>query len=128
MSYNTTQRKAVINFLSDNENKQFTIEEIVTELDKTCSAPGKSSVYRIVAALVENGIVKRFANGKRFLYQIIRCEEHAPHIHLKCTVCGKIFHLDKNISDTLNSLIKTTANFNVSDEQTVIFGVCSECK
>lgn len=127
LSYNTAQRKAVLDFLSENRERQFTVEEIAAGIG---GSVGKSTVYRVMTKLVGDGVVKRFVRGqsRQFLYQLVGCESHTPHLHLKCTACGKLFHLEAEVSDEVMKIISDSSDFSVSKEQTVIFGRCSACK
>ncbi len=130
MSYNTVQRKAVIDFLSQNNSKQFTINEIVEAFENIEKAPGKSTIYRIITRLVSDGIVKRFVQGhsRHFSYQIAGCGSHCSHIHLKCTLCGKLIHLNNDITDKIHNLLSEGTDFVINNDQTVIYGICMSCR
>ena len=134
MIYNTIQRKIILDFLNSNKDKQFTVEEISEKLREEYNdideIPGKSTVYRIISKLVDEGTVKRFVKGKsrQFLYQISGCENQVTHLHLKCVECGKLFHIDTIISDKITNQILKTYNFNLDSEKTVLFGRCNNCK
>lgn len=58
MSYNTEQKKAVLQFLLANSRQPYTIEEIARALT---GVVGKSTVYRQIPLLVNEGYVRRFA-------------------------------------------------------------------
>ena len=123
MIYNTIQRKVILDFLNNNKDKQFTVEEISEKIREVYNGvdeiPGKSTVYRIISKLVDEGEVKRFVKGKsrQFLYHISGCENQVTHLHLKCVECGKLFHLDTTISDKITNQILKTYNFNLDLEK-----------
>lgn len=58
-SYHTQQRCALLAFLSAHADKQFTVEQLLTAMGD--EAPGRSTVYRALDRLVEEGTVRRFA-------------------------------------------------------------------
>lgn len=130
--YKTHQREALIDFLSAHSDTPFFIDELVQKLEEHYGdkAPGKSTVYRLVARLVEDGTVKRFENGnsRQFVYQIAGGEECHHHLHMKCLNCGKLLHMEHEQSEALIRLIYGDSDFEVDREQTTLFGCCKECK
>ncbi len=130
--YKTEQKKILLDFLRTNSENSYTIEEIIAELSKSESesVPAKSTVYRLMTKLVEEKKVRRQAgdSGRRFVYRIIADDHCRYHLHLQCTKCGKVLHLDEKLSDTLLESVKVANNFAVSEEDTVLMGKCADCK
>ena len=130
-TYNTHQKEMLVQFLKNNSEHQFSVEDIATALSNTYQdAPGKSTVYRLIGQLVSNGSVKRFVKGnsRQFLYQIADNEECHHHLHLKCTGCGKLVHMGHALSEQLISNILGENDFSVATDSTTLFGSCRECK
>ncbi len=126
-TYNTHQRKALIDFLQSNSDKAFTIEEIVSGMSE--SEISQSTTYRLMTKLVEDGLVHRSVKGnsRSFLYQYINNEKCEGHLHMKCTDCGKVYHLDHDVTALIqNDIMKNTA-FEI-DSHTVLLGKCNTCK
>ena len=124
--YNTEQKKILIDFLSENSGRSYTIEEIIASLDGKI---GKSTVYRLMTGLVEEKKVHKSAGeGRTFLYRITADEHCKHHLHLQCKDCGKVLHLDEETSDALLNSVKCARDFLVSEEDTVLMGRCAECK
>ena len=127
-SYHTKQQETVLNFFKENSEMQFTADETAKALEH--SSVGKSTVYRIVAKLCENGVLKRFSGekGKGAKYQYAdKCETCEEHFHLKCLKCGKLVHLENELSDTVLSLMQAH-DFEVNEELTMLVGKCRNCK
>jgi Fur family ferric uptake transcriptional regulator len=80
--------------------------------------------------LVDEKRVQRFAaeSGRSFLYRIIADDHCRNHLHLKCLGCGKILHLDRATSDALLEQVLAVKDFSISEEDTLLFGNCAECK
>ena len=130
-AYKTEQKKLLIDFLSQHSGESFTIEEIEKEmLLSGINAPGLSTIYRLMPTLVEDGLVKRFPGDRkrRFLYQITNGEQCGHHLHMKCTGCGRLIHMNDTVSDALLKEITTLSNFSVDRGKTVLFGKCESCK
>ena len=130
--YQTEQKRILLEFLKANSESSFTIEEIAAELAKTKNGtpPAKSTVYRLMTRLVEEKRVRRQAGerGRQFVYRIIADEHCKNHLHLQCTECGKILHLDDKLSDRLLQSVKKSSDFAISEEDTVLMGKCADCK
>lgn len=127
--YQTEQRKCLLAFLHENAGKQFTIEQL-TELTEGHASMGKSTIYRLMGKLVDEGLVRRFVkdNSRNFLYQIIECADCKLHFHLKCTECGKLIHLDDKTTHFMQCRIKKQHDFIIDGEKTLLFGKCGECR
>lgn len=127
--YNTEQKKLLLDFLEKNHDSSYTIEEITNELKARGATVGKSTVYRLMTRLVEEKRVKRqLSDGSRKAIYRITLDSHCHnHLHLQCIKCGKVLHLDEEVSDKLLDTVKQINNFSVSEEDTVLMGKCSDC-
>ncbi len=129
--YHTQQKALLLDFLSRNAEKSYSMESLADALkeDLGDEAPGKSTVYRLVNRLSEEGTVRRFAEegSRRFLYQIVGGESCHRHLHMKCTRCGKLMHMTDAQSRKIIEEIFGDSEFAVSQEQTTLYGSCAEC-
>ena len=112
-SYHTQQRCALLAFLSAHADEQFTVEQLLTAMGD--EAPGRSTVYRALDRLVEEGTVRRFApeSGGSAAYQAMDPGHCDAHLHLKCVDCGRLIHLDTGVSDALQADLLRAAGFTV---------------
>lgn len=130
-TYKTHQKEMLLEFLNRHSETQFSIEDIVLKLSEEYEdAPGKSTVYRLMGQLSEDGTVKRFVKGnsRQFLYQIAGSEECHHHLHLKCTECGRLLHMGHALSERVLSEILGENDFSVETDSTTLFGCCKDCK
>lgn len=129
--YATEQKKMLLDFLRSNCENAYTVDRLVADMKEAYgeTVPGKSTVYRLMTRLVEEGTVKRFVKGhsRQFLYQIVAGDHCHSHLHLKCIGCGRLIHLDERVSDELLDRVRACSNFSVSEEETVLFGACGDC-
>lgn len=125
--YHTQQRKILIDFLQKNCDKSFTIEEILNSIGE--SGVSQSTAYRLIIKLTEDGIVRRSVRntGRSFVYQYVNKETCEGHLHMKCTGCGKVYHLDSGITSSIQNGIRNSTNFEI-DSHTVLLGKCNTCK
>lgn len=129
--YMTEQRKLILSLLKSKPDSFFTIEEIEHTLKESDSNEcSQSTIYRVINRLVSEGAIKRFAKegSRKFVYQFIPDKACEQHLHLKCTDCGKLIHVDDSTTSILLEEILKKNNFNISESKTMMFGTCSNCK
>ena len=127
MKYSTVQKTILIDYLKKNKEKAMTADEIYRGIDGKI---GKSTVYRLLAALSEEGSINKYSNehGKGVLYQYASEKKCDSHLHLKCMRCDKFYHMDEEKSERILKSIIDDSDFSVSGSSTVLFGVCSDCR
>ena len=131
--YETKQKRILLDFLRAHPDRGYSIEELYDALCKACPVacvPGKSTLYRLVPKLVTEGLVKRFSgeHGRQFAYQIVSCDGCDAHLHLKCTACGGLYHMDHAVSERIMNEVLSRSDFSLDEKETVLFGVCRDCK
>ncbi|MBQ0071268.1 MAG: transcriptional repressor [Spirochaetales bacterium] len=124
MNYSTLPKREVMDFFALHKNSSFTSEEVSEALPDI----GKSSVYRIVPKLVEDGCLRKVGSrGRSALYQF-QDKVHCPHhMHVKCSVCGRTQHLDEETSRKIEKMVESTMGFKAFNS-TVLDGICEECR
>ena len=127
--YQTAQKKLLLDFLREHSRQAFTIEELAAALEGREHAPGKSTLYRLMPLLVQEGRVKRFVRGtsRQFLYQMMG-ESCSTPLHLKCSICGQMVHMGHEESLDLVRMIDKKYHFSVNEGDTVLFGLCENCR
>ncbi len=89
-------------------------------------APGLTTVYRSLEALVAQGLVQEvvLGDGER-RYELVHPGEH--HHHLVCEGCRKSVHLDECLVEQFEETIKTNYGFQIKSHLLELFGLCSDC-
>ena len=130
-TYNTKQKKLVLDLMQSNGQKQLTCDEITYLLLKNGTPVGKTTVYRQLEKLADDGVIRKFSSNssKCFYYQYVdldmKCNEH---MHLRCINCGKYEHLSCDFMKTFSEHISLHHGFSVSNSQTEIMGFCVNCR
>ena len=126
MTYNTEKKTKLLEFLIAYSGQAFTAEEICERI--LDDGHGKSTVYRLISRLVEDGSIRRLSDGKtrRVTYQYLGCGGCTEHLHLKCKECGKLIHLDDMTSHILEKRILKSEGFTL-DGGALIYGKCESC-
>ena len=132
-SYDTEHKKLLLEFLSCNKDKSMTIDEISDGMSahfgEGVALPGKSTLYRLVNRLLEEGSVRKFIKRgtRRASYVLVQKESCHAHLHLKCSQCGKLFHMKDAVSEELLRSIRVNCGFAVDEGESVLFGRCKGC-
>lgn len=128
-AYKTRQRELILNYLIENKNHHVIADEIAQHLKTQGNAVGKSTVYRYLDKLVNDGTVKKYyaADEKCACYQYAENNNCNHHYHFKCTECGNLFHVECSHLDEMSEHIFNSHKFTVDLCKTTIYGKCELC-
>jgi len=126
--YRTRQRELILERLRTAGDRHITAEELAEELRG--EGVGRSTVYRTLERLVEQGEVRRFRPGDggacyQFNDSTGSCREHH---HLKCIKCGRLFHTECELLDELSEHVYSHHGFLLDRSRTVLYGLCADCQ
>ena len=127
-AYKTKQKEILLEYLRATGDTPQSIEAVIAGLQARGCPLGQSTVYRLIKKMCDDGTLKCFSEGKKFLYQLVGSDDCHHHLHLKCTQCGKLLHMDHAQSERLIGDIFGANGFAVSEEDTTLFGTCGACK
>ena len=67
-------------------------------------------------------------NGTRAVYQYVGERRHCEdHLHLQCTKCGCIIHLDCRFMDEIAEHVLREHGFSIQCRNSIIYGLCEKC-
>lgn len=126
MTYKTKRKEEIFKYFLSHKEQSLSLKEVCEALTK--DGEGESSVYRIVAALCRDGVIRKITDpGSRHCkYQFVGGGACSNHLHLKCNSCGKLIHLDHEKSRELKESILTLGGFKL-DGASFLFGECITC-
>lgn len=129
MGYNTKQGDLILKLMEESSGEHMTADGIVCALKDKGFAVGKSTVYRHLEKLTKEGTVKRFVmhDGESACFQYVGNGCAKNHYHLKCSVCGKLLHVECEYLDNVAKHIYNHHGFTLDEESTVLYGVCAQC-
>ena len=125
MQYNTKRKKAVAGFFKVYPETFFTAEQVAVALDDI----GRSTVYRIITELCENGYLIREYSEKNACWMFKADKESChEHFHIKCMSCGRFVHLDNKETEQTLLCAAENMGFSIDVRKTVLYGLCKQCK
>lgn len=130
MEYITTQRTQLYSFLKEHPHSYFTVKQIAQALSANGSDVSISAIYRNLSALAETGSIKKTVkkNSREACYRYTDSDMCRNEIHISCSVCGKIFHMNHTLASLIQEQLVNQNDFELDRSKTVILGVCKECK
>jgi len=100
-----------------------TAEELYLEIQKTHPIVGKSTVYRNLRQLAQDGIITQI-----FVEGVARYDKNPKlHYHFICEICRKIFDIELGGIDSFNSIIESKYGFKAIRHDIEFSGACSNC-
>ncbi len=130
VNYKTKQKTAIMQCIEGMADKHFTIDSLCEALFKNGETVGRTTVYRFVERLSNEGILRKFVmpQGESCCYQYVGEYNHChEHFHLKCEKCGSLIHMDCDELDDLIAHIKSHHGFCLNPLKTIIYGICEGC-
>ena len=128
--YNTAARSRILGFLMENKDRTVNANDILKVLNDGGNEVNITTIYRYLDKLTESGQVMKYVaeNGTRAVYQYVEHEHHCEeHLHLQCTKCGAIIHLDCSFMDEIAEQVSLEHGFQIQCRNSIIYGVCRNC-
>ena len=123
--YRTRQREMILDYLKENGERHLTAEEILAH----CRI-GKSTVYRHLEKLAEEGVVRKYhlSGEGGASWQYAAPDGFDGHFHLKCVGCAALVHLKCETMAGVSAHIEREHGFLVDHTKTVLYGLCPACR
>lgn len=124
--YNTKSKTIIKNIFRENVGKELTSRDVI---EMTRGIVGEATVYRLLNALFDDGIIERRLTDAGAVYTFV--ESHSEcgcGFHLHCVGCGNTLHLRCPEMRDARHHIVSEHGFVPLVETTVIDGYCDKCK
>ena len=129
--YKTNSRTRIMEYLQLNKDRTVSAADIESHLTDENNPVNKTTIYRYLDKLEADGNIIKYASekGDKTTYQYVerehKCDEH---LHLKCTGCGAIIHLDCVFMDEIAEHVKKDHGFRIQCKNSVVYGLCDRCQ
>ena len=128
--YNTRQKRELLKFLKARNLQHFSVDEVVFEMQTRGEKIGRSTVYRFLESLAEQGTVRKYQNVQGITqYQHVdsdaRCD---AHFHMMCRQCGNLMHVDCSLMQAMADHLMKDHGFLLDPRETILVGLCQKCR
>ena len=130
-NYMTENRKKIYEYLQDHSSIMVTAKDIYSYLNENGVKINLSTIYRNLDRLEKEGTLIKYMSkdGDTAMYQFVNKNDNCDnHLHLQCIKCGKVIHLDCHFMDEITEHISNHHGFDITCKNSIIYGVCKECK
>ncbi|MCL2851831.1 MAG: transcriptional repressor [Defluviitaleaceae bacterium] len=118
----TLQRQIILDTIKS-LGKHLSAEELYLEIQKKHPIVGKSTIYRNLRQLVDDGVISQIV-----IDGVVRYDKKTGfHYHFICEVCGGIFDVEIDCDDKFADIIMNKYGFKTNRHEIDFFGVCSNC-
>ena len=129
-SYNTKARKYILEYLESKSDTMVSVPDIVNYLKSAGENINPTTVYRYLNKLNEEKRVLKFSegDGQKAVYQITGHKNTCDgHLHIQCTNCGKLIHLNCEYMYDLKNHLFNDHGITIKFENSILYGICREC-
>lgn len=127
--YSTRQKRVMMSFLKQHDLEPYSVDELVFEMQEQGEKIGRSTAYRYLEQLAEQGSVRKYQND-RGVTQYQHVEDASAcdgHFHMMCKICGRLMHVDCDLMRGLAEHIFSDHGFKLDARETVLKGICARC-
>lgn len=124
--FRKTPARAALIEVFETRAQPLSVSELLSALRSKRVAADKTTVYREIAFLLEQGIVAQVQFGDRIKRYELHDEKH--HHHLVCTECGTVadIALDRDLVAVEKRILRRMG-FAVTRHTLEFFGICADC-
>lgn len=129
--YHTKCKDLILKYAETHAERRFSAADVFSYLKEQGSQVNLTTVYRNLEKMIENKLLIKFktAEQESALYQFVKphgnCHEH---LHMQCSVCGKVMHLECCLMNEIMEHLKMYHGFMLECTGSVLNGICADCK
>lgn len=127
--YSTRQKRELLKFLKARSLQHFSVDEVVFEMQDRGERIGRSTVYRYLESLAEQGSVRKYQIQGITQYQHVddaaSCD---AHFHMMCSRCGNLMHVDCSLMRVMSEHLMKDHGFQLDPRETILVGLCEKCR
>lgn len=122
----TNQRCKLLEFLTQDEDQHFNVEQIYQGLNAQGETIGINAIYRMLAHFEQAGIVeRRLFDSDKAVYEL---STKPRHDHFVCVNCGKLIEFNDALIDLRLGLVAERYGMSIDHHSLSIYGHCTDCR
>jgi len=109
--------------------RHFSVDEVVFEMQERGEKIGRTTVYRFLEQLAEQGNVRKYQNTQgitqyQHVEDVSSCDDH---FHMMCKNCGNLIHVDCDLMHSMAEHLLKAHGFMIDPRETILKGLCEAC-
>ena len=129
--YTTKTRQLILEYFKTQKSITISVGDIEKYLRDKGLKANITTIYRYLDKLCTEHIIIKYPDLKsdKAVYQFAGEEKKCvDHLHLKCTKCGKVIHLDCDFMDKFKEHLYQDHGFRLQCYGDMLHGICQECE
>lgn len=127
--YSTRQKRELLRFLKERSLQHFSVDDVVFEMQDRGERIGRTTVYRYLELMAEQGTVRKYQNNGVTQYQHVEDDTHCDdHFHMMCSACGNLMHVDCGLMRAMCDHLMKEHGFRLNPRETIMVGLCEKCR
>jgi Fe2+ or Zn2+ uptake regulation protein len=102
----------------------WSIDELHSAVVESLGAADYSTVFRAVAGMEREGVIKRIDLGDGKVHYELSDEHHE---HIRCDSCGRVVEVPGCVLDDATASVRSSTGFVVTSHQLLFTGLCPQC-
>jgi Fur family ferric uptake transcriptional regulator len=121
----TAQRSVIWDALVESGEGHVSAAKLADAVRVRAPEVHRSTVYRTLDVLVEDGLVLRTDLGGDRSYYELAAEHH--HHHVVCTGCGEIAHVHDEAIAAAVACVQAASGYRLARQKLTFAGLCPDC-
>ena len=121
----TPQRSLIWDVLVEQGDAHVSAADLAGAVHERAPELHRSTVYRTLDVLVEDGLVLRTDLGSDRSYYELAAEHH--HHHVVCTGCGEIAHVHDEAIAAAVACVQAASGYRLAQQKLTFAGLCPDC-
>lgn len=131
MEYRTRYRDWLKGYFAAHTDERIRARDIYQQMTREGLHVNLATVYRNLDRLAKEQVLQchKTADEDEKFYQVMRPKMGcADHLHLLCSRCGKIIHLNCGFMGEISSHLMEEHGFELNCGQSILIGLCEDCR
>lgn len=131
MKYKTKNRDWIERYFAAHADERARAKDIYEKMTADGLSINMATVYRNLDRLEEENVLKAYktAGEDEKFYQYMRPGmDCGSHLHLMCSRCGRIIHMDIGLMNEISEYVINEYGFTIDCGHSVLAGLCRECQ
>lgn len=129
--YATEKRNKILEYLVNHKDVNVSVKDIERHLEVEGMSANITTIYRYLEKLETDGkVLKRIdEKGSKSTFQYVKPDATCHnHLHMKCSGCGKIYHMDCGFMKEFQNHIFEHHHFELECKTSMLYGMCENCR
>jgi Fur family ferric uptake transcriptional regulator len=131
MEYKTKYRDWMQKYFARHADEKVRAKDIYEKMTADGFAVNLTTVYRNLDRLEKENILQghKAASDDEKFYQYMQPKlDCGSHLHLLCSRCGRIIHLNCGFMDEISAHLMRDHGFQLDCRQSMLVGLCADCR